>query len=158
MYVSCPKKFKKPRKRKRKTKKEENNRPSRFCRKPRNQTRRVPVLLGGTGACTGAHWATAATRGEQAEEDEAPPRALAHRFKLPAAAAAAAAAVSSPWRAPRAEARRDAPPEAARPEVPWGLPRGEACRGAPPEAAPPGVRRRVLRGLHAGAPRLMQHR
>jgi hypothetical protein len=110
------------------------------------------------GACTGAHWATAATRGEQAEEDETPPRALAHRFKLPAAAAAAAAAVSSPWRAPRAEARRDAPPEAARPEVPWGLPRGEACRGAPPEAAPPGVRRRVLRGLHAGAPRLMQHR
>ena len=97
-----------------------------------------------------------ATRGEQAEEDEAPPRALAHRFKLPAAAAAAAAA-SSPWRTPRAEARRDAPPEAAPPGVPWGLPHGEARRGAPPEAAPPGVRRRALRELYAGAPRLKQH-
>ena len=131
----CSEKFKKPRKRKRKTKRKENHRPSRFCRKPRNQSRRVPVLLrGDAGACTGAHWATVATRGEQAEEDEAPPRALAHRFKLPAAAAAAAAA-SSPWRTPRAEARR----------------------GAPPEAAPPGVRRRALRELYAGAPRLKQH-
>ena len=109
-------------------------------------------LEGGAEACTGAHWATVATRGEQAEEDEAPPRALAHRFKLPAAAA------SSPWRTPRAEARRDAPPEAAPPGVPWGLPRGEERLDAPPEAAPPGVRRRALRGLHAGAPRLMQHR
>ena len=157
-----PKKFKKPRERKRKTKREETTGPLVFAGSRGIKLGGCRCCLGrggGAGACTGAHWATVATRGEQAEEDEAPPRALAHRFKLPAAAAAAAAAAdSSPWRVPRAEACRDAPPEAAPPGVPWGLPRGEERLDAPPEAAPPGVRRRALRGLHAGASRLMQHR